>query len=136
MVFVDASALSAILIGEITADALLDRLDEGGPFVTSPVAVYEAALAVVRASGSSVPDATRDVRDFLERARIDISPLPAESGMGALAAYVRFGKPHHRAKLNMGDCFAYATAKASKASILFVGDDFSHTDLPNALAGA
>ena len=50
----------------------------------------------------------------------------------ALDAYARFGKGRHPAKLNMGDCFAYACARANHASLLFAGDDFSHTDILSA----
>jgi len=47
----------------------------------------------------------------------------------ALDAYARYGKGRHRAALNMGDCFAYACAKANRAKLLYKGDDFVHTDL-------
>lgn len=47
----------------------------------------------------------------------------------ALNAYETYGRGRHRANLNMGDCFAYACAKANDARLLYKGDDFSHTDL-------
>ena len=47
----------------------------------------------------------------------------------ALDAYQTYGKGRHRAKLNFGDCFAYACAKANGAKLLYKGDDFTHTDL-------
>jgi ribonuclease VapC len=47
-------------------------------------------------------------------------------------AFQRFGKGRHPASLNMGDCFTYAVAKASGLPVLFVGDDFSKTDLKAA----
>jgi len=48
----------------------------------------------------------------------------------SLAAYERFGKASgHPARLNMGDCFAYACAKTNNAKLLYKGDDFKHTDL-------
>lgn len=47
----------------------------------------------------------------------------------ALDAYEAYGKGRHRAKLNMGDCFAYACAKTNGARLLYVGNDFTHTDL-------
>lgn len=47
----------------------------------------------------------------------------------ALDAYRAFGKGQHRARLNFGDCFAYACAKANGAKLLYKGDDFAHTDL-------
>ena len=47
----------------------------------------------------------------------------------ATAAYARFGKGRHPAGLNMGDCFAYACAKANDAKLLYKGEDFEKTDL-------
>jgi ribonuclease VapC len=55
------------------------------------------------------------------------------SAMIAADAFRRFGKGHHRAKLNYGDCFAYALAKSLDLPILFKGDDFGHTDIRRAL---
>lgn len=49
--------------------------------------------------------------------------------MIATAAYDRYGKGRHPARLNMGDCFAYACAKTHDARLLYKGDDFSKTDL-------
>jgi ribonuclease VapC len=51
----------------------------------------------------------------------------------AADAYRRFGKGHHRARLNYGDCFAYALAKSLDLPLLFKGDDFRHTDVRPAL---
>ena len=47
----------------------------------------------------------------------------------ALDAFQRFGKGHHPASLNMGDCFAYACAKTNSARLLYKGNDFANTDL-------
>ena len=51
----------------------------------------------------------------------------------AAQAYAEFGKGRHPAALNMGDCFAYACAKANRAALLFKGDDFEKTDIRAAL---
>ena len=51
----------------------------------------------------------------------------------ALAAFARFGKGQgHPAQLNMGDCFAYACARTRNIPLLFIGNDFSQTDIPAA----
>ena len=47
----------------------------------------------------------------------------------AIRAYARFGKGHHPAALNLGDCFTYATASLAGEPLLCVGDDFAQTDL-------
>jgi ribonuclease VapC len=133
MIFIDASALTAIICREPGADAMARRLGDDGPFFTSPIAIYEAALAVARVTQSSVDEATGDVQDLLSRASAEIVPLSEHHANIALLAFARYGKGRHPAKLNMGDCFAYAAAKARNAKILFVGDDFAHTDLESAL---
>ena len=50
----------------------------------------------------------------------------------AVDAFSRYGRGRHKASLNFGDCLAYATAAAAGDSLLYVGDDFRHTDLPPA----
>jgi len=50
----------------------------------------------------------------------------------AADAFARFGRGRHKASLNFGDCLAYATASVAGDSLLFVGNDFRHTDLRTA----
>jgi ribonuclease VapC len=64
--------------------------------------------------------------------RVEQVPVSPEHAELARAAYRRFGKGRHPARLNFGDCFAYALAQATGDSLLFVGDDFSRTDIPAA----
>ncbi len=134
MIFVDASAFVAMLLREPGYERLFDRIEQGGVLFTSPMAVYEATLAVAKSVKGGVDEAARDLAEFMSRGDIQTVAIDAEHGHGALVAFERFGKGRHRAKLNMGDCFAYAVAKARSGAILFVGDDFSHTDLPDARA--
>jgi ribonuclease VapC len=133
MIFIDASAMTAIICREPEADVLARCLGGSGPFFTSPFAIYESALAVTRATQSSVEEATGDVHDLLSRAGAQIVPLTEDHASIALSAFARFGKGRHPAKLNMGDCFAYAAARARNSKILFVGDDLTQTDLESAI---
>lgn len=134
MIFVDASALTAVIGDEPMSDRVLDCLESDADFFTSPVAVFEAALAVARIANYSVTEALAEVRDLVSRAGIIVETLDDEHAAEALFAFSRFGKGRHPAGLNMGDCFAYASAKIRDAAILFVGNDFSRTDLRDALA--
>jgi ribonuclease VapC len=134
MIFVDASALTALIGAEPMADRLIDCLESEADFFTSPVAVYEAALAVARIANYSVAEAQAEVGNLLSRAGIVVEALEDNHASEALVAFSRFGKGRHPAGLNMGDCFAYASAKTRDAAILFVGNDFSRTDLRDALA--
>jgi ribonuclease VapC len=60
---------------------------------------------------------------------IEFVPFDREHIAAALDAWHRYGKGNHRAKLNFGDCISYATAKLADEPLLFVGDDFSQTDI-------
>lgn len=62
-------------------------------------------------------------------------PIAASETREALSAHARFGKGRsHPAKPNLGDCFAYACAWVHGVPLLFVGEDFPHTDIRPALA--
>ncbi|WP_446721531.1 type II toxin-antitoxin system VapC family toxin [Methylobacterium sp. DCY52] len=51
-----------------------------------------------------------------------------------MPAHARYGKGRHPARLNLGDCFAYACARVHRVPLLYVGDDFPQTDIRPALA--
>ncbi len=105
------------------------------PF-TSPIAVYEATLGLCRVKRASVEAAQARIHDFLRLAGIRIVALAPEACDGALDAFSRFGKGRgHPAQLNMGDCFAYAVAKAHGTPLLYKGEDFAATDIPSAAPG-
>lgn len=134
--FVDASAIVAILTREPEADALADLLEQAPSPITSPIAIFEAVLGICRKRHGSVEEAEEDVRDFLGLARIDTVAITGNEAEAALAAFSRYGKGRgHPAQLNMGDCFAYAAAKNYQTELLFKGEDFAKTDIASA-AGA
>jgi ribonuclease VapC len=129
--FVDASAIVAILTGEPEAEALIDRLERAIRPVTSAIAIFEATSGLCRRRHASVDEAEADVAEFLTQARITLVPI-AEANT-ALQAFSHYGKGRgHPAQLNMGDCFAYAVAKNHRTSLLYKGDDFSKTDIDAA----
>ena len=66
---------------------------------------------------------------FLQEFEIETLPFGDEHARVAMDAYRRFGKGRHPAKLNMGDCFSYATAYVAREPLLCIGDDFTQTDL-------
>jgi ribonuclease VapC len=132
--FVDASAIVAILTREDDADALADTLGSAAFPITSPIAVFEATLGICRKRRISVAEAEAVLHAFLGIAGIGVVAISAEAGSAALSAYSRYGKgTGHPAQLNLGDCFAYAVASERKTSLLFKGDDFSRTDIPSAM---
>ena len=72
------------------------------------------------------------VDDFLTNERIEVIPFDAALSDLAFEAYGRYGKGRHPARLNMGDCAAYALAKARGWPLLYKGEDFSGTDIERA----
>jgi ribonuclease VapC len=128
-IFVDASALIAVIAGEEEADTLADALEADPDRICSAMAVWEATAGLCRSHGLTIPAARALVREFLEAGGIRLVPIGAAEGEAATDAYARFGKGRHPAALNMGDCFAYGCASAHGARLLYKGADFVLTDL-------
>lgn len=129
---IDTSALiavlrdeqGAILYAKAIADATVRRLS---------AANYVETAAVIDASHD--PIASRRFDDLLQEARVVVEPVTEVQARIAREAYRDFGRgTGHPARLNFGDCFAYALAKATNEPLLFKGDDFTHTDVTPALA--
>ena len=127
--FVDASVFVAIIGVEADERAQAERIRDATDLITSPMAIWEAITALVRRYRHTPETARNEVMASIEAAMIRIVSIGATEGDLALDAYARFGKGRHRAGLNMGDCFAYACARANSAGLLYKGDDFTHTDL-------
>jgi ribonuclease VapC len=127
--FVDASAMLAILVEESDAAALTKRFEQAVERCTSSIAIYEAVVGVARVCNVSIRIAETMVDRFLEQATVRVVPITAEIGRGAVSAFERYGRGRHAAALNMGDCFAYACASALDVPLLFKGNDFPQTDI-------
>ena len=66
---------------------------------------------------------------------IEVVPVTDEQARIARQAYRDYGRGSgHPANLNFGDCFSYALAAERREPLLYVGDDFGHTDIRSALA--
>ena len=130
--FVDASALTAMLTDESDARALIARLRNHPKRTTSTLAVWETVIAVAQLLGLSVRDAESAVEEYLALMGIAVIAVAAESRSLAIDAYDRYGKSRHPAALNFGDCFAYACARHGRVPLLYKGDDFPQTDIEAA----
>jgi ribonuclease VapC len=127
----NGSAIIAILRFEPEALACARVISEATSRRLSAVNFVESAVVI---DASRDPIATRWFDDFTREANIFIEPVTEIQAHIARAAYRDFGKGSgHPARLNFGDCFAYALAKESREPLLFKGDDFAHTDTVAAL---
>ena len=129
---IDTSAIIAILRDELEADFCARAIADASSRRVSAVNYVEAAV-VIDTNGD--PIASRRVDDFIKAAHISIEAVTETHAQIARHAYRDFGKGSgHPAKLNFGDCFAYALAKSSGEPLLFKGDDFTHTDITSISA--
>jgi ribonuclease VapC len=123
MIVVDTSALMAIVLDEPGATACVAALEQA-----TEVAICAGTLAevLIVAGGRQRLDA---VASIIERLDLEVVPLTEARARKVAAAYARWGRGRHRAALNFGDCFAYELAREREAPLLFVGADFSATDV-------
>ncbi len=123
----DSSALIAILRQESDAAAFAKALERASIRRISAGTYIETGLVI---DGSRNPISSRAYDDLLAEGHFIIEPVTATQARIAREAYRDFGKGSgHPAKLNFGDCFAYALAKELNEPLLFKGDDFKRTDV-------
>jgi ribonuclease VapC len=126
----DTSALVAILFSEPGHLALVDRMLEadvlrvGAPTLAEVSIVFAGRLG--RASGKHDE---RIVHDLVKELGVTVVPFGESEWHRAAGAFARYGRGRHKAALNFGDCLSYATAVTAGDTLLFVGDDFTHTDV-------
>lgn len=124
---VDTSAIIAMLADEQQRPALLAKLDSAQA-VRMSTATYVETAAVIDRRGD--PVLSRRLDEFLDAYDTELLPVTPRQAQLARSAYRDFGKGSgHRAGLNFGDCFSYALAVERDEPLLFVGDDFGHTDV-------
>lgn len=126
MIAVDTSALMAIFLREDGADRLIDRLAAEPSSIISAGNMLELQLVAMRVDRDGV---WSDVERLISANRIEIRPFDARQLAIAREAAERFGRGRHKARLNIGDCFAYALAKGENVPLLCVGNDFAETDI-------
>ena len=129
MTVIDTSVLVALLVKEPDAADLLIRLSQARPPLAVPASCYLEAVMVLRrrAGGRLRLDA------FLADNAVTLLGSDARQARLAADAFERFGRGSgHPARLNFGDCLAYAAAATHRAPLLFKGEDFGHTDAERA----
>jgi ribonuclease VapC len=130
-VIVDTSALIAILRDEPEAPACAKAIEDAPRGRISAANFVEAAIVI---DASRDPVASRRFEDLVREAQLVVEPVTEAQARIAREAYRDFGEGSgHPARLNFGDCFAYALARATGETLLFKGNDFVHTDIAVAL---
>src|SRR5215469_9242116 len=127
---VDTSALVAILLGEPDAERFARALADAPVRLLSAVSRVELSFVIESRKGER---GRADVELLLRDGGFDIVSVTPDQAEIAVEAFRRFGRGRHRARLNIGDCFAYALAVAADDVLLFKGDDFIHTDIRPAI---
>jgi ribonuclease VapC len=130
-VIVDSSAIVSIIVGEADAEALHDILiKQKGPTKISAANYLETGIVV---DGKRNPALSNRLDFLLSQLDIEVAPVTPAQAKIARQAYRDFGRGSgHPAKLNFGDCFAYALAIDRNEPLLFKGDDFTHTGVRTA----
>lgn len=128
---VDTSALFAILDHEAENLAFLELLGGVQRRFVSAATLYEAHCVDIRRGRVR---GAQDLVRLIAGLRLTVVPLDEEMIEVSRLGYIRFGRGSgHPAGLNMGDCFAYALAKARDLPLLYKGNDFGHTDIRPAV---
>ena len=123
---IDTSAMLAILMREPAADRLVLAVEADRTRLVSAATVVEASMVLLGRYGE-VGDPQLD--RLLRGIGAEVVPVGEEQVALARDAALRFGRGRHAAALNFGDCFSYALSVARGEPLLFVGDDFSQTDV-------
>ena len=126
MIVLDSSVLVAIIKGEEGSDRLLDLLATEDCTIGAPTLVETRAWCTMNLAGRT----SRWLEEFIDAQGVSIIPFGRDMADIASEAFAKFGRATgHSAKLNFGDCLAYAVATALRAPLLFKGQDFRRTDV-------
>jgi ribonuclease VapC len=127
LIVVDTSALMAIVLNEPEADACIAVLEGEDQLLISAGTVAEALIVSRRRNVGE------EIEGLIDRLGFEIVSVTPASARRIAQAYDHWGRGAHPAALNFGDCFAYEVAKEHACPLLYVGDDFSKTDIESAL---
>jgi len=129
-VILDSSAIVAILFGEAEAPRFAAAMRNADELVMAAPNLVETAFV---SEGRVGAEMGQRLDELIKASGVQIIPFTAEHAALARDAWRRYGRGRHPAGLNLGDCFAYALAKARNQPLLYKGDDFAHTDVKAAI---
>ena len=126
---IDSSALIAIVEGEPERRSFIAAITASDTRLVAAPTMLEANVVLLNRAGE---EKLRALHEFCAHGAVETVAFGPEHVDIALDAFRRFGKGRHPARLNLGDCFSYALAKATGEPLLFKGDDFPRTDIRSA----
>jgi ribonuclease VapC len=128
---IDTSAVLAWLKNEPERNRIVTALERYSICRISAVSVLEAHIVI---QAREHPDMIEKLQRFLQEIEAITVPFDDQQAHIAYKAFKRYGKGQgHPAQLNFGDCAVYALASVLDEPLLFIGNDFSQTDLKFAL---
>ena len=127
---IDSSALVAVILRELDEAVYAHAILQSAQPAMSAANWLEAAIIF---DSRKLPEGRIRFEEVIADFRIEIVPVTLEIAERARRAYQQFGRGNHPAKLNYGDCFAYATAAIRGEPLLYKGNDFAQTDIEPAL---
>ncbi len=123
MIAVDTSALMAVVLDESEADACIAALEAEDNVLISAGTVAEALIV------SALRNVGEEVASLIDGLGFEVVTVTPAAARRIAAAYEQWGRGVSPAALNFADCFAYEVAKEHACRLLYVGDDFSKTDI-------
>ncbi len=127
---VDTSAILSVLLDEPAAPRILEAIVNAPAPRMSAANWLEVAMIVEERGGRL---ASLRLDEFFRAASIEVAPVTVDQAAAARNAWRYFGRHKHAARLDFGDCFAYALAKTAGETLLYTGEDFARTDIEPAL---
>ncbi len=127
MIAVDTSAMMAIVLNESAADACIAALETDDEVLISAGTVAEALIVAARRN------VVEEISKLIDEFGFQVVTVTTAAARRIADAYEHWGKGIHPAALNFGDCFAYEVAKEHGCPLLYVGEDFSKTDIESVL---
>ncbi len=125
-VVVDSSAIVAIVTHETGWEQLTSELWSADDRLVSAATLAESGIVM---ENRFTLHGLEAVERLIREARLSVVSVDRDDAEAAVAAWRRFGRARHQARLNYGDCFTYALAERTGYPILCVGNDFAQTDL-------
>jgi ribonuclease VapC len=130
LIFIDTSVIVALFAGEADAADYAWRIEQSAECITSGLVILEASIRLGTMLDIDPVAVETRIRLLLAEAQISVVPIDDVVATAAVNAFARYGKGRgHPAQLNLADCMSYACAKVRGVSLLFKGNDFSHTDI-------